>query len=123
MAAYADFLFYRINYKGSLIENEKKFEKLANKASFFIDEQTLNRIKEPDKNIKMAVCQVAEILFREETQNNTNQIASESVGPHSVSYVRNLKTAQEFQNEKIQAVRMYLSGTGLLYRGLPSWNL
>lgn len=43
-------------------------------------------------------------------------ISSETVGAHSISYQK--KTTQEKEKEKMQIVRVNLSMTGLLYKGL-----
>lgn len=93
---------------------------MAIEASFYLNELTLGRIGEPIDEVKMATCAVAEITHKEYVQMNEDQIASESVGPHSVSYVKKTKTADEFNRDKMKTSRMYLANTGLLYRGLSS---
>lgn len=123
MQIYADFDFYRDTFKGTLIEDKDAFSRMAIEASFFINEQTLGRIDIPSEEVKLATCAIAEVTHKEYTQNNEDQIASETVGPHSVSYVKNTKTIEEYDKEKSRLLRMYLANTGLLYRGLPSWNL
>jgi len=107
-------------YCGNDIDNENIFDRLAIEASYFIDELTLGRIKEPSDEVKMATCAIAEIGYREFKENNEDQIASESVGPHSISYVRKTKNTEDYAKEKIRLARMYLANTGLLYRGLMS---
>lgn len=122
MKQYADYSFYQNVFKGKLINSEDAFDRTAIEASLFLNESTLGRINEPVviDEVKMAVCAVAEIIHKEYVQNNEDQIASESVGPHSVSYVKKIKTAEEYTKEKQKVVRLYLSGTGLLYRGIAS---
>lgn len=123
MKIYADYLFYKDTFKGTLIENEDTFNRMVIEASFFINEQTLGRITEPSEEIKMATCAIAEVTHNEYIQNNEAQIASETVGPHSVSYVKITKTTEEYFKEKTRLLRMYLVNTGLLYRGLASCSL
>lgn len=123
MEIYADFNFYQETFKGTLIEDENSFNRMAIEASFFINEQTLGRIDIPGEEVKLATCAIAEVTHKEYIQNSEDQIASETVGPHSVSYVKSTKTAEEYDKEKLRLLRMYLVNTGLLYRGLSSWDL
>lgn len=121
MKQYADFNFYQNIFKGKLITDEDSFDRMAIEASFFLNKSTLGKISEPYiDEVKMAVCAVAEVTHREYVQNNEDQIASESVGPHSVSYVKSTKTAEEYSKERLKVARIYLSETGLLYRGIAS---
>lgn len=120
MKAYADFEYYINTFNGSFIDSPGKFYRMSIEASYIIDQLTLGRIKEATEEVKMATCAIADVNYREFIQNNEDQIASESVGPHSVSYVKKTKTAEEYAREKLQVARMYLAGTGLLYRGVAS---
>ncbi len=121
MKQYADYKFYQDVYCGNTISDETQFKRLAIDASFFLNELTFGRIKEPySDEVKMATCAVADIGYRELKENSEEQIASESVGPHSISYVKKNKSTEEYAKEKIRTVQMYLSSTGLLYRGLAS---
>lgn len=121
MKQYVDFDYYQKVFKGKLITDEDSFDRMAIEASFFLNESTLGRISEPIiDEVKMASCAVAEITHKEYLQNNEDQIASESVGPHSISYVKKIKTTEEYTKEKQNVIRMYLSGTGLMYRGIPT---
>lgn len=120
MEQYADFTFYKNDFKGTLIGDETSFDRMAVEASFLLNEITLGRIREPVEKVKMAMCAVAEITHKEYTQNNEDQVASESVGPHSVSYIKKTKSAEEYAKEKTKAAKTYLSGTGLMYRGIAS---
>lgn len=123
MKQYADYEFYEEKFCGNVIKEETLFQKLSIEASYFLDELTLGRITEEDEAIKLAVCAIAEIGFYEHKENSGDQIASETVGPHSVSYVKKSRTSEDYRKDKIRKARMYLSGTGLLYRGLSSCSL
>lgn len=121
MKQYVDFDYYQNVFKGKLITDEDSFDRMAIDASFFLNESTLGRISEPIiDEVKLVSCAVAEITYKEFLQDNEDQIASESVGPHSVSYVKKIKTTEEYSKEKLKIVKMYLSGTGLMYRGIAA---
>lgn len=111
MEAYADYTFYKKDYKGASIP-ESAFDRLALEASFFIDYITLDRIEEPviDK-VKLATCAVAEVIKQHEKNDGKS---SETVGKHSVTY----NTKGTVDRRKISAATVYLANTGLLYRGL-----
>ena len=120
MKQFADYKFYQEVYCGNDIQDENIFNRMAIEASFLLNELTLGRIKEPSEEVKLAVCAIADIGYKEYKENNEDQIASESVGPHSISYVKKTKTTEEYAKEKIKIARTYLATTGLLYRGIAS---
>lgn len=120
MKQFADYKFYQEVYCGNDIQDENIFKRMVIKASFFLDEVTLGRIKEPTEEVKLTVCAIADIEYKEQKENNEDQIASESVGTHSISYVKKTKTTEEYAREKMRVARTYLANTGLLYRGLSS---
>lgn len=120
MKLYADFEFYQNQFGGTAITEENQFKRQAIEACCLIDEMTFGRIKKADEDVKMAVCAVAEIGYKEYRQENEAQIASESVGPHSVSYAKQIKSRDDFLSEKRNVIRHFLMHSGLLYRGIPS---
>ncbi len=120
MRQFADYDFYQNVYHGTDIQDENKFNRMSIESSFFLNELTLGRIKEPSEEVKLAVCAIVDVAYREEKENREDQIASESVGPHSISYVKKTKTTEEYIKEKIKVARTYLANTGLLYRGISS---
>ena len=119
---YADYNFYTTEYKGSLIP-ETAFAEQAREASAFIDYLTHNRIVMADlpenvqNKVKMAVCAVAEICYKQMTDENPT-VSSESVGNHSKSYAVVNRGFAERQHEKLSKAKTYLHGTGLMYGGL-----
>lgn len=115
---YADFAFYQENYLGEVIPTEREFIRMERKAAAFLDELTIGRIQEVVEPVKMAACEIAEIEYKEHKQNNEDQIASETVGPHSVSYVKSTKTSADYHKDKLAVARTYLFTAGLLYRGI-----
>lgn len=120
MKIYADFLYYIEQYCGNMIKDQQSFNKVAREASLFIDQHTLGRIKEPVDEVRLATCAISEVIYDEYKQRTEGQIISETVGPHSVSYAKKVKTTEEYTREKMKLLRMYLANTGLLYRGIPS---
>lgn len=112
--AYANYNFYAEKFIGKTIK-EADFERLALRASQFLDYYTMNRAKDYTKDdaVKNACCAVAEAYQIAEQAESKSGIASESVGSYSVSY-RDSKNAMEML---ARAARQYLAFTGLLSRG------
>lgn len=119
---YADYTFYTTEYKGSLIP-ETAYAEQEREATAYIDYLTHNRIVMADlpetvqKKVKMAACAVAEICYKQMTDENPT-VSSESVGNHSKSYAVVNKGFAERQHEKLVKAKTYLHGTGLMYGGL-----
>lgn len=120
MKIYADFLYYIEQYCGNMIKDQQSFNKVAREASLFIDQYTLGRIKDPIDEVRLATCAISDVIYDEYKQCTEDQIISETVGPHYVSYAKKVKTTEEYTREKMKLLRMYLANTGLLYRGIPS---
>lgn len=118
---YIDYSYYIGIYKGSSIP-EAAFDKMANKAQAKVDYYTFNRIDETAdymNKVKMCCCELAEILYTAETQEQINgSKTSEKVGDYSVSYANPIETSK-IRNEAIsQLINEWLAMTGLLYRGI-----
>ena len=115
---YATYSDYTEVWRGRAIRNEEDFERLVIRASAVLDRLTCNRaVKYVDKDgkLSLATCAIAEKIQEEEEREHS--IASEKVGDHSVTYREGF--ACETASEIIALAEMYLSGTGLLYRGIP----
>ena len=124
---YADYSFYRDDYGGEL--NEEAYNRLALKASRYIDRLTMNRAESyqtlhpEDSALKKACCAGAEQYELIEAARSTlcvdgdGEIASESVGGHSVSYRSGIEQAAALEAELREIISSYLALTGLLYRG------
>ena len=78
--AYADYEFYTTSYFGSVVP-EADFQRLAEKASDFVNTMTFDRLvdglptnKRSQKRIKKAVCSLAELMYQIELaeKNATN---------------------------------------------------
>ena len=126
MAAFADYTYYLDTYGGSVIPAEA-FEKAMRDASREVNRYTLERAEavlaaNTDlsliEKIKFAACAVAEVIYQYGNQLMARRdIASESVGDHSVSY---LSTDQLRANEVhaiSETIEGYLGLTGLMFLG------
>lgn len=133
-----DYEYYTKTYKGTSIP-ESSFEKKAVEASDKVNYYTFNRINEDilNDNIKFVTCQIAEILFeQEELKKNiktssveNGDIASETLGPHSISYVNksNLQSNlilddEELENEIYTLLYQKLVHTGIMNRRLDYYE-
>lgn len=128
-----DYEYYRKIYMGSSIPSalfRKKIREATNKINFY----TSNRINEQiiNNDIKNTICQVAELLFEQEqlrlsindTDKSSKEIASESLGPRSITYVNksNLRADQilsdtELKRQIYKICYENLVHTGLMFRG------
>jgi len=126
MAAFADYTYYLDTYGGAIIPSEA-FEKAMRDASREVNRYTLERAEavlaaNSDlsliEKIKFAACAVAEVIYQYGNQiMGRRDIASESVGDHSVSY---LSTDQLRANEVhaiTETINGYLGLTGLMFLG------
>jgi len=126
MASYADYTYYLDTYGGTIIPAEA-FEKAMRNASREVNRYTLERAEavlaaNSDlsliEKIKFAACAVAEVIYQYGNQiMGRRDIASESVGDHSVSY---LSTDQLRANEVhaiTETINGYLGLTGLMFLG------
>lgn len=125
-----DYNYYSKIYGGSSIP-ESSFDKYSTKSSSQINLFTSNRITDDNitESIKNAVCEVAELIYNQEMlvnkiEDDSKEVASESVGPHSKSYVNksNLKsqrilTKEELNKECYRICYTHISSTGLMFRG------
>lgn len=109
---YVDYTFYSSQYMGNKIK-EQEFEKYEVIAKSIVDVYTFNRIKEPDTNIKMAMCEIIDTIKNLE-ENEGKQIVSEKVGTYSVSYSASEQSDSIFR----KILKRWLAHTGLLYRGV-----
>lgn len=127
MKSYVDFDYYSKEYNGTLIP-EKSFPKISVEASQKINYFTQNRIVEEKEVIKYTTCLIADEIMKNENLKNTisndKEVASESVGPHSVSYV-NKATIQKEQikddttlNRCLYNICLENLPNELMYRGI-----
>jgi hypothetical protein len=127
MAAYVDYAYYTTTYLGAAIASAD-FARLASRASAMIDIITYNRavaiiLADTDDDtidkIQMATCAVAEVygMLEKLPGESGGEIASERVGNVSVTYVQNSTSTISDNAKMMNAARMYLLNTDLLYPG------
>jgi hypothetical protein len=110
--AYVDFTYYTATYGGTLVKSAD-FIRISSMATAYIDQVTQGKIAgDVTDPIKMATCALMDELFKQE---KGPEIASESAGKESRSYVASGKSNEQKLND---VIKMWLSNTGLLYRGL-----
>ena len=120
---YADYNFYLTEYMGSAIP-EAVYGGIARAADAYINYITHNRIKADDlpewvlERVKMAACAVADACYKQESDEDSTTVSSESVGNHSKSFAVVKRGFAEREHEKLTKAKQYLHGTGLLYGGL-----
>lgn len=114
---FVTFDYYRATYKGTVITDQAAFDGVLVEAEAYINQITRGNIKEVSDAVRNATCAVAEIIWKQ-AQDETATVSSESVGNHSRSYTVTKKTTAEREGEKFRKAALFLSRTGLLYRGL-----
>lgn len=125
---YADYSYYTDSFYGEMIP-EEDYPRCAMRASDYLDRLTMNRVQDhvilhpTDERVKKATCACAEQYFqifaaRAAASSEDGEIASETVGGHSVSYRSGLDTAAALESELRKIAESYLATTGLLYRGI-----
>lgn len=97
------------------------------KASMIIQNYTFNRIdvnKPVLEVVQMCTCELTEWLFKKEKSGieeiNTKGVSSESNSHYSVSFESAEKRKQAELTEQMEIINLWLSNTGLLYRGLDN---
>lgn len=126
-----DYDYYTDIFEGSSIP-ESSFNKYSIKANSKVNNYTSNRINSSNltENIKNTICEIAEILYSQDLlileleSVEKKEVASETVGPHSISYVSKTNILnQRVLNDSDLEQKCYeicynnLACTGLLYRG------
>ena len=120
---YADYKFYTEEYLGNHIP-ESTFAAIEKSASAYINYITHNRISPSElpewvmQKVKLAVCAVADVCYKQVSDEESPIVSSESVGNHSKSYAVIDKGFDHRQREKLFQAKTHLHGTGLLYGGL-----
>ena len=119
MNSYVDYTFYKESYGGKIPQGS--FLKFSIKASAYIDKITFGRVNKLDTvpdEVKYAVCAVMD--FDKKIEDDGGIISSESEGNHSVTYINGnagVSTNTESQ-QRYEEAALFLSNTGLLYRGV-----
>lgn len=126
MRAYADYEYYSGTYKGTAIP-EVAFERIAMKASRYIDQITFGRIVRNNAGeypaLPLCVCDMAEKIYAVEGENGSaREKKSENTDGYVVTYVTDSVdggNAEEALKRKLFSIaQTYLLNTGLLYLGV-----
>jgi len=110
---YLDYSFYESEYGGQV--SSEKFKPLEIQASMTVKHYTFNRVSTASDEVKYAVCELVDYLYQLK-KTGGKEIASESVGSHSVNYV--VDKSKSVESTKKEIIKRYLGHTGLLYRGV-----
>lgn len=109
---FLEYSFYSEIYKGKV--KEEDFPTLEIKASGVLNYHTFNRISKATQNIKFAMCELIDLISKEEKKDG-KEISSEKVGTYSVSYSD--KNSKSLQNKQKDIIKRWLP-PNLLYRGV-----
>lgn len=111
-----DYRYYSETYGSGVVPTAEDFAKIIREANAVVDDLTHKNITDVTDEVKNAICAVCDELYKRDNEQN---ITSESVGNHSVSYGAALSLGERNARAR-QMATLYLSGTGLLYRGFSS---
>ena len=124
---YATYQDYTEKYCGTAVTAENVFDRLARKASAYIDMFTFGRINEGNVNsfpsLSVCVCDMVDtIFFLEDKEGLKKEKKSENTDGYSVTYVAegtDGELAEEKLKRKLYSItKLYLINTGLLYCGV-----
>lgn len=124
---YATYQDYTEKYSGTAVTAANVFDRLARKASAYIDMFTFGRINEGNVNsfpsLSVCVCDMVDtIFFSEDKDGLKKEKKSESTDGYSVTYVAegtDGELAEEKLKKKLYSIaKLYLINTGLLYCGV-----
>lgn len=109
--------WYIGTFLNGIIPDLESFASVLPEAEAYILDITRGRATEATDEVKKATCAVAEVIYKQ-AHDDAPKVNSESVGNHSKSYTTKAVSTAEREAEKARKARLYLSRTGLLYRGL-----
>ena len=121
---YATYEFYVTTFYGDVLTADN-FSRYAGRASDYLDYITMGKAQAYDDAngaLAKACCAAAEKFAASEAVNvrvADGEVASESVGSHSVTYRSSAELQAALGQQLLSSVQMYLLPTGLLYRGAP----
>ena len=136
MLCLVDYTYYSKTYGGSSIPessfNEYSLE-ASSKINFYTNDRITNDIMNEEilgDKIRNTACQIIDLLYGQneliaKLNDDKSSIASETVGPHAISYVnkanlqsQRILTSQELDKECYRICYVNLVKTGLMYRGV-----
>ena len=122
--SYATYAFYANTYHGDILTADN-FDRYAERASDYLDYVTMGKAQnyvDTTGALAKACCAAAEKFESSDAiaiRVANGEVASETVGSHSVSYRSSAEMQAALGTQLLSAVQMYLAPTGLLYRGVP----
>lgn len=116
---YADYKFYVETYCGTLIPDEVEFRKAERSAEAKLDHYTFGRIDQADDKIRLAVCEMADIVYqyqKRKAQHDGREVSSENNDGYSVSFsvISEQERRAVVDKELYDTAYTYLSRTGLM---------
>lgn len=122
MINYADTEFYTNTYLcGKSVVLQQAADYYFREATQLIKAYTGSNFDESDipENVRMCCCELAEKLYHgEQVDSDIENVSSESVGGWSKSFESSHSRKQRLDKELRCTVYKWLSGSGLLYRGI-----
>ena len=125
MNIYADYVYYKDEYGGSVLydadNSNNAFVKEFREASVIIDQNTFDRVSSLDsvpEEVKNCCCELAEVVAqKEKALKQSSGKTSESVQGWSVSFQSRDDIIKEFKTQVRETIFKWLYNTGLLYAG------
>ncbi len=121
MAIYADENFYKKEYlQGKAAAITAAFPYYFREASQVIKKYVLDNIDDENlpEEVRMCCCEIAELAYKRDQSEQSDGVSSESVQGWSKSYESTESRRNAFDKAVRECIYKWLSGTGLLYRGI-----
>lgn len=121
MVIYADEDFYKNEYlQGKAAVITAAFPYYFREASRVIKKYVFDNIDDenPPEEVRMCCCEIAELAYKQDQSAQSDGVSSESVQGWSKSYESTESRRQAYSNAVKECIYKWLSGTGLLYRGI-----
>ncbi|MCB5881021.1 hypothetical protein LIR45_01280 [Lachnospiraceae bacterium EP-SM-12S-S03] len=123
MRSVLDYEHYLNKYDSYKIP-EELFVQMVKKAERYLNQFTFGGIQEVsyDTEIKNCICEMAEVIYIEETKKSDGIKKSENIDGYSVTYVTEMLDGEDrkavLQRQLYHIAERYLMHTGLLYLGV-----
>lgn len=121
MVIYADENFYKKEYlQGKAAAITAAFPYYFREASQVIKKYVFDNIDDenPPEEVRMCCCEIAELAYKRDQSAQSDGVSSESVQGWSKSYESTESRRNAFDKAVRECIYKWLSGTGLLYRGI-----
>lgn len=131
MLTYATYEFYATDYHGTVVP-EAEFSRAAWIASRKLDALCFDRVNavivadvadDDIERIKMATCAVADEIYKDDENDGQDGIQSERTGNYSVTFATGSQKLKSLDTKISDSAALYLSPTGLMFRGFTEDEL